>query len=218
MRTGSGEAVQGLFPAFFVFLFLSSMAIPRNLMSVDWFRWFATVNPVSYLIEGVRSLIVVGWDARGARARVRRRGRDRRDRDRARRVVAAAEAGAAREDARGRRGRRVADAAQLLHEQGAADPVDRVPALLLHRVRGRARRDLERAGLRLPRRLHRVPVRVRAAAVGGVRGRLHRASGSRATSSRASRAGCCSPRRTAAGSCSATRSRASSAGWWSRRC
>src|SRR4051794_35448106 len=61
-RTGSGEAVQSLFPAFFVFLFISSMAIPRNLMSVDWFRWVATVNPVSYLIEGVRSLIVVGWD------------------------------------------------------------------------------------------------------------------------------------------------------------
>src|SRR6185503_12504141 len=63
LRTGSGEAIQGLFPAFFVFLFISSMAIPRNLMSVDWFRWAATANPVSYLLEGVRSLIVVGWDA-----------------------------------------------------------------------------------------------------------------------------------------------------------
>ena len=62
LRTGSGEAVQGLFPAFFVFLFLSSMAIPRDLMTVDWFRWFATVNPVSYLIEAVRSLIITGWD------------------------------------------------------------------------------------------------------------------------------------------------------------
>jgi len=62
LRTGSAEAVNALFPAFFVFLFISSMAIPRNLMSVDWFRWAATVNPVSYLIEGVRSLIVVGWD------------------------------------------------------------------------------------------------------------------------------------------------------------
>ena len=28
LRTGSGEAVQGLFPVFFVFLFLSSMALP----------------------------------------------------------------------------------------------------------------------------------------------------------------------------------------------
>jgi ABC-2 type transport system permease protein len=62
LRTGSGEAVQGLFPAFFVFLFISSMAIPRNLMGVTWFRDVATGNPVSYLIEGVRSLIVIGWD------------------------------------------------------------------------------------------------------------------------------------------------------------
>ena len=62
LRTGSGEAVQGLFPVFFVFLFISSMNIPRNLMEVDWFRAAATANPVSYLIEGVRSLIITGWD------------------------------------------------------------------------------------------------------------------------------------------------------------
>ena len=35
LRTGSGEAVQSLFPAFFVFLFISSMNIPRNLIEVD---------------------------------------------------------------------------------------------------------------------------------------------------------------------------------------
>ena len=63
LRTGSGEAVQSLFPAFFVFLFISSMNIPRNLMSTTWFRWLATINPVSYLIEGVRSLVITGWDA-----------------------------------------------------------------------------------------------------------------------------------------------------------
>ena len=62
LRTGSGEAVQGLFPLFFVFLFLSSMNMPRNLIEIDWFRFVATVNPVSYLIECVRSLIIVGWD------------------------------------------------------------------------------------------------------------------------------------------------------------
>ena len=63
LRTGSGEAVQGLFPAFFVFLFISSMNIPRNLIQVTWFRDAATANPVSYLIECVRSLIITGWDA-----------------------------------------------------------------------------------------------------------------------------------------------------------
>jgi ABC-2 type transport system permease protein len=63
LRTGSGEAVQSLFPVFFVFLFISSMNIPRNLIQASWFRDLATVNPVSYLLEGVRSLIILGWDA-----------------------------------------------------------------------------------------------------------------------------------------------------------
>jgi ABC-2 type transport system permease protein len=62
LRTGSGEAVQGLFPLLFVLLFLSSMNLPRNLIETDWFRTVATFNPVSYLIEGVRSLIITGWD------------------------------------------------------------------------------------------------------------------------------------------------------------
>jgi ABC-2 type transport system permease protein len=63
LRTGSGEAVQGMFPVFFVFLFISSMAMPRNLIEIKWFQTAATLNPVSYLIEGIRSLIVIGWDA-----------------------------------------------------------------------------------------------------------------------------------------------------------
>lgn len=63
LRSGSPEAVQGIFPLFFVLLFLSSMNLPRNLIEADWFRWVATLNPVSYLIEGLRSLVVTGWDA-----------------------------------------------------------------------------------------------------------------------------------------------------------
>ncbi len=63
LRSGSGEAVQGLFPVLFVFLFLSSMALPRNLIQIDWFRTVASYNPVSYFIEGIRSLIITGWDA-----------------------------------------------------------------------------------------------------------------------------------------------------------
>ena len=62
LRTGSGEAVQSLFPVFFVFLFISSMALPRNLIQTDWFREIATYNPVSYLIEAIRSLLITGWD------------------------------------------------------------------------------------------------------------------------------------------------------------
>ncbi|HTA14086.1 MAG TPA: ABC transporter permease [Solirubrobacteraceae bacterium] len=62
LRTGSGEAVQGMFPLFFVFIFLSSSNLPRNLLTTGWFHAVATWNPVSYLIEGFRSLYIVGWD------------------------------------------------------------------------------------------------------------------------------------------------------------
>jgi ABC-2 type transport system permease protein len=62
LRTGSGEAVQGLFPLFFVFIFLSSSNLPRNLLRTGWFHTVATWNPISYLIEGFRSLYIVGWD------------------------------------------------------------------------------------------------------------------------------------------------------------
>lgn len=62
LRTGSGEAVQGLFPLFFVFIFLSSSNLPRELLRTGWFHTVATWNPISYLIEGFRSLFISGWD------------------------------------------------------------------------------------------------------------------------------------------------------------
>ena len=51
-----------MFPLFFAALFLSSMALPRNLIQTDWFRTVATWNPVSYMLEAIRSLVIVGWD------------------------------------------------------------------------------------------------------------------------------------------------------------
>jgi ABC-2 type transport system permease protein len=62
LRTGTGEAVQGLFPVFFVFLFLSSMALPLELIQTDWYRAIATANPVSYLLQAFRSLLIEGWN------------------------------------------------------------------------------------------------------------------------------------------------------------
>jgi ABC-2 type transport system permease protein len=63
LRAGSSEAVQGAFPLLFAALFLSSMALPRNLIETDWFRTVADWNPVSYMLEAIRSLVIVGWDA-----------------------------------------------------------------------------------------------------------------------------------------------------------
>jgi len=62
LRTGNGEAVQGVFPLFFAALFLSSMSLPRDLIAIDWYRTVATYNPVSYMLEGIRSLFITGWD------------------------------------------------------------------------------------------------------------------------------------------------------------
>ena len=62
LRTGSGEGVQSMFPLLFFLLLISSMNLPRNLIEVKWFRDIATVNPVSYMIEGLRSLVIEGWN------------------------------------------------------------------------------------------------------------------------------------------------------------
>jgi ABC-2 type transport system permease protein len=64
LRFGTGEAVQGIFPLLFVTLFLSSSSLPRDLIKATWFRDVATYNPVSYLLEGLRSLVITGWDVR----------------------------------------------------------------------------------------------------------------------------------------------------------
>jgi ABC-2 type transport system permease protein len=64
LRTGSVEAVESAFPLFFVAIFMSSINLPRDLIEADWFRFVATINPISYLVEGIRSLVIIGWDAR----------------------------------------------------------------------------------------------------------------------------------------------------------
>lgn len=62
LRSGSGEVVQAVFPLLLVLSFLSSQNLPRPLISIDWFRAVATFNPMSYLIEAPRSLLITGWD------------------------------------------------------------------------------------------------------------------------------------------------------------
>ncbi len=63
VRTRSGEAVQSLFPVFFVFIMLSSALMPRNLIEAGWFRDVAKSNAVTYMLEAIRSLFIRGWNA-----------------------------------------------------------------------------------------------------------------------------------------------------------
>jgi ABC-2 type transport system permease protein len=62
VRTGSAAGVQSLSAVGIALLFMSSMVMPRNLISADWFKEIATYNPTSYLVEATRSLLVTGWD------------------------------------------------------------------------------------------------------------------------------------------------------------
>lgn len=61
LRTGSAEAVQGSFPLLFAGLFLSGAFFPRDLMD-GWFKTVAGYNPFTYLIEGLRTLVIEGLD------------------------------------------------------------------------------------------------------------------------------------------------------------
>ncbi len=59
LRTGSGEAVQGTFPLFFILLFFSSAFFPRETMT-GWYRAVADANPISYIVEGMRAQVIDG--------------------------------------------------------------------------------------------------------------------------------------------------------------
>jgi ABC-2 type transport system permease protein len=62
VRTGSAQGVQSLFAVALGLLFMSSMIMPRNLIEQGWFKAIATYNPMSYLVEAPRSLLISGWD------------------------------------------------------------------------------------------------------------------------------------------------------------
>ena len=51
-----------MFPLLFVFFFLSSMNLPRDLIEQTGSARSPTWNPISYLVEGMRCLIITGWD------------------------------------------------------------------------------------------------------------------------------------------------------------
>lgn len=62
LRTGSAEVVQGIAPALTFLMLLSSYMLPRALIEITWFRAITNINPMSYLIEGERALVIAGWD------------------------------------------------------------------------------------------------------------------------------------------------------------
>jgi ABC-2 type transport system permease protein len=60
LKTGNPAAVNSSFLLFFPFLFMTSSYVPRSELS-GWLDTVAAWNPVTYLLDGLRSLTMQGW-------------------------------------------------------------------------------------------------------------------------------------------------------------
>lgn len=62
LKTGSAAAVNSSFILFFPFAFLTTAFVPKEALS-GWLETVATYNPVTYLLAGLRSILIEGWVA-----------------------------------------------------------------------------------------------------------------------------------------------------------
>jgi ABC-2 type transport system permease protein len=60
LKTGNPAAVNSSFLLFFPFLFMTSSYVPRSELT-GWLDNVAAWNPVTYLLDGLRSLTMAGW-------------------------------------------------------------------------------------------------------------------------------------------------------------
>ena len=60
LRTGNPSAVNSSFLLFFPFMFLTTAWVSRDVMT-DWLAAITWFNPMTYALEGMRSLFT-GWD------------------------------------------------------------------------------------------------------------------------------------------------------------
>jgi ABC-2 type transport system permease protein len=60
LKTGNPAAVSSSFLLFFPFLFMTSSYVPRGQLT-GWLSTIAAWNPVTYVLEGQRSLVTQGW-------------------------------------------------------------------------------------------------------------------------------------------------------------
>jgi ABC-2 type transport system permease protein len=61
LKTGNPAAVNASFILFFPFAFLTTSFLPKEALT-GWLSTVATYNPVTYVLEGLRSLITEGWE------------------------------------------------------------------------------------------------------------------------------------------------------------
>lgn len=62
LGSGSAAATQGASFIFFPLTFLTASFVPLNLLS-GWLKTAATINPITYVLEAMRSLMLNGWES-----------------------------------------------------------------------------------------------------------------------------------------------------------
>ena len=62
LKTGDAQSTQAVWFLFMPLMFLSPLFAPQESLS-GWLETVATYNPMTYLLAGLRSLSVNGWDA-----------------------------------------------------------------------------------------------------------------------------------------------------------
>ena len=62
LKTGNAQATQSMWFLFMPLMFLTTMFAPKEALS-GWLSAAATINPMTYLLQGLRALSMEGWDA-----------------------------------------------------------------------------------------------------------------------------------------------------------
>jgi ABC-2 type transport system permease protein len=62
LKTGNAQSTQSVWFLFMPLMFLSTLFAPMEALS-GWLETVATFNPMTYLLAGMRSLTMNGWDA-----------------------------------------------------------------------------------------------------------------------------------------------------------
>jgi ABC-2 type transport system permease protein len=61
LSTQKAQSVQMGTMIFFPLIYLSTTFVPLDLIETGWLRVAATVNPTTYIFEGIRAVLIDGW-------------------------------------------------------------------------------------------------------------------------------------------------------------
>lgn len=61
LKTGNAQATQSMWFLFMPLMFLTTLFAPKEALS-GWLSAVATVNPMTYILQGMRALSMEGWD------------------------------------------------------------------------------------------------------------------------------------------------------------